>query len=84
MLTIGVVLYKYQNVAWGVEQWGLMSERGVANASHIPYLNSFPTGSNKCPGHKYVTSESYSYVRYAQGIRSEFHIGMLVEKSTFL
>lgn len=56
---------------------------GVANANHIPHMNIFPTSGNKCPGHKYITAESCSYVRYALGIRSEFHIGMLVEKSTF-
>lgn len=56
---------------------------GVANANHIPHMNIFPTSGDKCTGHKYITTESCSYVRYAQGIRSEFHIGMLVEKSTF-
>lgn len=41
------------------------------------------TSGNKCPGHKYITAESCSYVWYARGIRLEFHIGMLVEKSTY-
>lgn len=78
---IGVALFKY--AAPGLQRRALTPVRGVANANHIPHMNVFPTSGNKCPGHKYITTESCSYVWYAQGIRSEFHIGMLVEKSTF-
>lgn len=77
-------LFKHLNAALGLEQGALTPERGAANANHTLRMNIFPTGGNKCPGHKYITTESWSYVRYAEGIRSEFHIGMLVEKSTFL
>lgn len=71
-------LFKYQNSASGQGQTALAERE-----NHIPQLNIFLMSSSDYPGHKYITTESWSYVQYAQGIRSEFHIGMLVEKSTF-
>lgn len=54
-----------------------------AHANQTSHMSALPTGGNKCLGHKYITTASWSYVCHAEGIRSEFHIGMLVEKSTF-
>lgn len=58
----------------------MTSEKGTANTNHTAHTAAL---ANKCLGHKYITTVSWSYVWYAHGIRSEFHIGMLVEKSTF-
>lgn len=77
-------LYLSTHAASGLKQREPLRLSGVLLMQTIFHIRTFsPTSGNKCPGHKYITTESCSYVRYAQGIRSEFHIGMLVEKSTF-